>query len=68
MEMSEVLVLSPVSRIHLSLNLGIFNMSFLQHRLDSTSQALRVHPTEFKLTQSREQLVDCFVVGVEHVP
>jgi hypothetical protein len=68
MEMSEVLVLSPVSRIHLSLNLGISNMSFLQHRLDSTSQALRVHPTEFKLTQSTEQVVDRFVVGVEHVP
>jgi hypothetical protein len=29
--MSEVLVLSPVSRIHSSLNLGIPNMSFLQH-------------------------------------
>jgi hypothetical protein len=30
-EMSEVLVLYPVSRIHLSLNLGIPNMSFPQH-------------------------------------
>jgi hypothetical protein len=29
--MSEVLVLSPVSRIHPSLNLGIPNMRFLQH-------------------------------------
>jgi hypothetical protein len=28
-EMSEVLVLSPVDRIHPSLNLGILNMSFL---------------------------------------
>jgi hypothetical protein len=34
-EMSEVLVLSPVGRIHPSLNLGIPNMSFLQHRPDS---------------------------------
>jgi hypothetical protein len=67
-EMSEVLVLSPVSRIHPSLNLGVSNMSFLQHRPYSTSQALRVHPIEFRLTQSTKQVVDCLVVGVEHVP
>jgi hypothetical protein len=36
--MSKVLVLSPVGRIHPSLNLSIPNMSFLQHRPDSTSQ------------------------------
>jgi hypothetical protein len=30
-EMSEILVLSPVSHIHPSLNLGIPNMSFLQY-------------------------------------
>jgi hypothetical protein len=41
--MSEVLVLSPVGRIHQSLNLGIPNMSFLQHRPDSTRQVLGVH-------------------------
>jgi hypothetical protein len=67
-EMSEVLVLSPVSRIHPSLNLGIPYMSLLQHRLDSTSQVLGVHPIEFRLTQSTKQVVDCLVVGVEHVP
>jgi hypothetical protein len=67
-EMSEVLVLSPVIRIHPSLNLGIPNMSFLQHRPDSTSQVLGVHPIEFRLTQSTKQVVDRLVVGVEHVP
>jgi hypothetical protein len=66
--MSEVLILSPVSHIHLILNLGIPNMSFLQHRLDSTSQVLGVHPIEFRLTQSTKQVVDRLVVGVEHVP
>jgi hypothetical protein len=50
-EMSEILVLSPVSRIHPSLNLSIPNMSFLQHLSNFTSQALRVHPIEFRLTQ-----------------
>jgi hypothetical protein len=67
-EMSEVLILSLVSCIHLSLNLGIPNTSFSQHRPDSTSQALRVHLTEFRLTQSTKQVVDRLVVGVEHVP
>jgi hypothetical protein len=67
-EMSEILVLSPVGHIHPSLNLGIPNMSLLQHRLDSTSQVLSVHPIEFRLTQSTKQVVDRLVVGVEHVP
>jgi hypothetical protein len=49
--MSEVLVLSPVGRIHPSLNLGVSNMSFLQHHPNSTSQVLCVHPIEFRLTQ-----------------
>jgi hypothetical protein len=66
--MSEVLVFSPVGRIHPSLNLGIPNMSFLQHRLDSTSQMLGVHHIEFRLTQSTKQVVDRLVVSVEHVP
>jgi hypothetical protein len=65
--MSEVLVLSPVGSIHPSLNLGIPNMSFLQHRLDSTSQVLGVHPIELRLTQSTKQVVDRLIVGVEHV-
>jgi hypothetical protein len=66
-DMSEVLVLSPVGRIHPSLNLGIPNMSFLQHQPDSTSQVLDVHPIELRLTQSTKQIVDCLIVGVEHV-
>jgi hypothetical protein len=36
-EMSEVLVLSPVGRIHPSLKLRIPNISFLEQRPDSTS-------------------------------
>jgi hypothetical protein len=67
-EMSEVRVLSLVSRIHLSLNLGIPNMSFLQHQPDSTSQVLGVHPIEFRLTESTKQVVDRLVVGFEYVP
>jgi hypothetical protein len=67
-EMSEVLVLSPVSRIHPSLNLGIPNLRFLQHRPNSTSQVPGMHPIEFRLTQSTKQVVDCLVVGVEHAP
>jgi hypothetical protein len=66
--MSEVLVVSPVSRIQTSLNLGIPNMSFLQHRLDSTSQVLGMHPITFGLTQSTKQVVDRLVVGIEQVP
>jgi hypothetical protein len=66
--MSEVLVLSPVGRIHPSLNQGIPNMSFLQHQPDSTSQVLGVHPIEFRLTSSTKQEVDRLVVNVEHVP
>jgi hypothetical protein len=64
-EMSEVLVLSPVGRIHPSLDLGIPNMRFLQHRPNSTSQVLGVHPIEFRSTESMKQVVDHLVVGVE---
>jgi hypothetical protein len=67
-EMIEVLLLSPVSRTHPSLNLSISNMSFLQHRPNSTSQAHRVHLIKFRMTRSTKQLVDRLVVGVEHVP
>jgi hypothetical protein len=66
-EMSEVLVLSPVGRIDPSLDLGIPNMSFLQHRPDSTSQVLGVHPIEIRLTQRMKQVVDHLIVGVEHI-
>jgi hypothetical protein len=57
-EMSEVLVLSPIGRIHPCLSLGIPNMSLLQHQPDSTSQVLGVHPIELRLTQSMKQVVD----------
>jgi hypothetical protein len=66
--MSEVFILSPISSIHLSLNLGVSNMSFLQYRPDSTSQAPRVQPIGFRLTQSTKQVVDHLVVSVKHVP
>jgi hypothetical protein len=67
-EMSEVLVLFLVGRIHPSLNLDIPNMSLLQHQQDSTSQVLGVHPIKLRLTQSMKQVVDRLIVGVEHVP
>jgi hypothetical protein len=51
-EMSEVLVLSLVSRVHPRLNLGIPNMSFLQLLSNPTSQVLCVNPIKFRLTQS----------------
>jgi hypothetical protein len=66
--MSEVLVLSLVSCIHLSLNLSISNMSILQHRPDSTSQVFCMHPVDFGLTRSTKQVVDRLIVGFEHVP
>jgi hypothetical protein len=48
------------------MNLGIPNMSLLQHQLDSASQVLGVHPIELRLTQSTKQVVDRLIVGVEH--
>jgi hypothetical protein len=64
-EMSEVLVLSLAGRIHPSLNLGIPNISFLQHRPDSSRQVLGGHPIELRLTQSTKQVVDHLIVGVK---
>jgi hypothetical protein len=66
--MSEVLILSPVGRIHPSLNLGIPNMSLLQHQPESTSQVLNMHLIELRLTQCTKQVVNHLIVGVEHVP
>jgi hypothetical protein len=43
-------------------------MSLLQHRPNSTSQVLGVHPIELRLTQSTKQVVDRLIVGVESVP
>jgi hypothetical protein len=67
-EMSEVLVLSLVGLIHPSLNLGIPNMSLLQHQPNSTSQVLGVYLIELRLTQSTKQVLDRLFVGIEHVP
>jgi hypothetical protein len=67
-ETSEVLILSLVGRIHPILNLGIPNLSLLQHQPDSTRQVLGVHPIELRLTQNTKQVVDHLIVGVEHVP
>jgi hypothetical protein len=54
--------------MHPCLNLGIPNISLLQHQPDSTSQVLGVHPIELRLTQGTKQVVDHLIVGVEHVP
>jgi hypothetical protein len=43
-------------------------MSLLQHRPNSTSQVLGVHPIELRLTQRTKQVVDRLIVGVESVP
>jgi hypothetical protein len=48
--MSEVLVLSPVSHLHPSLNLSIPSMSILQLLPNPTSHVLCVNPIEFRLT------------------
>jgi hypothetical protein len=67
-EIGKVVVLSSLSHIHPSLNLGISSMSFVQHHPNFTSQVLRVHPIKFRMTQSKKQVVDRLIVGVEHVP
>jgi hypothetical protein len=66
-EMSEVLVLSPVSRIQPCLNICIPSMSILQLQLNLARQILYLNPIDFRLTQSTVQVVDCLVVGIEHV-
>jgi hypothetical protein len=67
-EMSEILVLSPVRRKEPSLNLSIPGMSILQLLPNPARQVLCLNPFEFGLTQRMVQVVDCHVVGVEHVP
>jgi hypothetical protein len=66
--MCEILVLSPVGRKELSLNLSVPGMSILQLLLDPACQALCLNPIEFGLTQSMIQVVDHLVVSVEDVP
>jgi hypothetical protein len=67
-EMSEVILLSPVSRIQPCLNVRIPSMSILQLQPIPTRKTLCLKPIEFRLTQSTLQVVDCLVVGIEHVP
>jgi hypothetical protein len=67
-ETSEILVLSPVSRIQLCLNIRIPSMSILQLQPNPGCQILRLNPIEFVLTQRTAQVVDYLVVGIEHVP
>jgi hypothetical protein len=66
--MREVLVLSPLGCKEPNLNLSVSNMSILQLLSNPTRQVLYLNPIEFGLTQSMVQVVDCLVVGVEHVP
>jgi hypothetical protein len=67
-EMSEVLVLSLVGCKEPSLNLSVPSMSILQPLPNPARQILCLNPFEFVLTQRTVQVVDRFVVGVEHVP
>jgi hypothetical protein len=67
-EMTEILVLPPVSRIQPCLNIHIPSMSILQLQPDPACQILRLNRIEFGLRQRTVQVVDCLVVGIEHVP
>jgi hypothetical protein len=66
--MSEIIVLSPVSRIQPSLNLSVPSVSILQLHPNPTSQVLCLNPIEFGLTHSMKQVVDRLVVGFMHIP
>jgi hypothetical protein len=67
-EMSEILVLSSASRIQLCRNIRIPSMTILSLQPDPARQILCLNPIEFGLTQRTVQVVDCLVVGIEHVP
>jgi hypothetical protein len=66
--MSEIFVLSPVSSIQPCLNIRNPIMNILQLQPDPERQILRLNPIEFGLTQRMVQVIDCLVVGIEHVP
>jgi hypothetical protein len=66
-EMSEILVLSPVGCKEPSLNLSVSGMSILQLLPNPARQVLCLDPFEFGSTQSMVQVVNCLVVGIEHV-
>jgi hypothetical protein len=66
--MSEVLVLSLVSRKQASLHLIVPSMGNLQLIQNLTRQILSKHPIKFKCTESTKQVVDRLVVDVEHIP
>jgi hypothetical protein len=67
-EMCEILVLSPVGHKLPSLNLGVPDMSILQLLPNPACQVLCLDPFKFGSTKSTVQVVDCLIVGVEHVP
>jgi hypothetical protein len=60
-KMSEILVLSLISRIQPCLNIRIPNMSILQLQPNLVCQILYLNPMEFRLTQRTVQVVDCLV-------
>jgi hypothetical protein len=66
-EMSEVLVLSPIGHKEPSLNPSVPGLSILQLIPNPARQILCPNPFEFRFTQRTVQVVDCLVVGVEHV-
>jgi hypothetical protein len=66
--MSEILIISLVSRKQPSLNLTVTSMSILQLLPNLTSQVLRLNLIKFRLTQSMKQVVGRLVVGVVHIP
>jgi hypothetical protein len=65
--MSEIIILSLVSRVQPSLNLSVSNVSILELLSNPTSQVLFLNLIKFGLTQSTKQVVDRLVVGVVHV-
>jgi hypothetical protein len=67
-EMSEVIILSPVSRQQPSLDLTVPNMSILKPLPNPTSQILCLDLIEYRLTESAKQVVDRLVVVVMHIP
>jgi hypothetical protein len=67
-EMSEVLLLSLVSRKQVSLNLIVPSVSYSQLMSYRTSQVLLTNPIEFRLAKGTKQVIDHLVVGVLHVP
>jgi hypothetical protein len=66
--MSEVLVLSLVSRKEPSLNLNVPSVSYFQLIPYPASQVLCKNLIEFGLAKSTKQVIDRLVVGGVHIP